>query len=72
MVALYENREQLALMELRKIDQQKRISQEQQQHAQQLAARDLVRGLAHEIKNPLGGLRGAAQLLEKALPDEIV
>jgi len=69
-VALYENREQLALMELRKIDQQKRISQEQQQHAQQLAARDLVRGLAHEIKNPLGGLRGAAQLLEKALPDE--
>jgi two-component system nitrogen regulation sensor histidine kinase GlnL len=56
-------------MELRKIDQQKRISQELQQHAQQLAARDLVRGLAHEIKNPLGGLRGAAQLLEKALPD---
>ncbi len=57
------------LMELRMIDQQKRISQELQQHAQQLAARDLVRGLAHEIKNPLGGLRGAAQLLEKALPD---
>ena len=69
-VAIYEQREQLAVMELRKIDQQKRISQELQQHAQQLAARDLVRGLAHEIKNPLGGLRGAAQLLEKALPDE--
>ena len=69
-VAIYEQREQLALMELRTIDQQKRISQELQQHAQQLAARDLVRGLAHEIKNPLGGLRGAAQLLEKALPDE--
>ena len=60
----------MALLELRKIDQQKRISQEQQQHTQQIAARDLVRGLAHEIKNPLGGLRGAAQLLEKALPDE--
>ena len=28
-----------------------------------------MRGLAHEIKNPLGGLRGAAQLLSKALPD---
>ncbi len=69
-IAVYDHQEQLALMELRKIDQQKRISQEQQQHAQQLAARDLVRGLAHEIKNPLGGLRGAAQLLEKALPDE--
>ena len=69
-IAVYDHQEQMALVELRKIDQQKRISQEQQQHSQQLAARDLVRGLAHEIKNPLGGLRGAAQLLEKALPDE--
>ncbi|MFL7909423.1 nitrogen regulation protein NR(II), partial [Escherichia coli] len=50
-------------------DNQRRLSQEQLQHAQQVAARDLVRGLAHEIKNPLGGLRGAAQLLSKALPD---
>src|SRR5690606_6049167 len=31
--------------------------------------RALVRGLAHEIKNPLGGLRGAAQLLARELPD---
>ena len=69
-IAIYDQHEQMALLELRKIDQQKRISQEQQQHTQQIAARDLVRGLAHEIKNPLGGLRGAAQLLEKALPDE--
>lgn len=68
-VTISEHPQQLILMELRKIDQQKRISQELLQHAQQLAARDLVRGLAHEIKNPLGGLRGAAQLLEKALPD---
>eukprot|EP01132_Coremiostelium_polycephalum_P023306 gene23306-27725_t len=30
----------------------------------------LVRGLAHEIKNPLGGIRGAAQLLARELPDE--
>ena len=57
------------VVELRKIDQQKKISQEQQQHAQQQAAKELVRGLAHEIKNPLGGLRGAAQLLQKELPD---
>ena len=69
-IAIYDQHEQMALLELRKIDQQNRISQEQQQHTQQIAARDLVRGLAHEIKNPLGGLRGAAQLLEKALPDE--
>ncbi|WP_284069820.1 histidine kinase dimerization/phospho-acceptor domain-containing protein, partial [Escherichia coli] len=35
-----------------------------------LAARELVRNLAHEIKNPLGGLRGAAQLLEESLSEE--
>ena len=57
------------LIELAPMDNQRRLSQEQLQHAQQVAARDLVRGLAHEIKNPLGGLRGAAQLLAKALPD---
>lgn len=62
-------RELLILLELKPIDQQRRISQELSQHAQQQAAKELVRGLAHEIKNPLGGLRGAAQLLEKTLPD---
>ncbi|WP_330961647.1 nitrogen regulation protein NR(II) [Photobacterium sp. 53610] len=62
-------REVLILLELKPVDQQRRISQEISQHAQQQAAKELVRGLAHEIKNPLGGLRGAAQLLEKTLPD---
>lgn len=56
------------LLEMRLIEQQKKISQESQQWAQQQAARELIRGLAHEIKNPLGGIRGAAQLLEKELP----
>lgn len=59
----------LILLEMSPMDNQRRLSQEQLQHAQQVAARDLVRGLAHEIKNPLGGLRGAAQLLNRALPD---
>ncbi|MTD37478.1 nitrogen regulation protein NR(II) [Erwinia sp. CPCC 100877] len=59
----------LILLEMSPMDNQRRLSQEQLQHAQQAAARDLVRGLAHEIKNPLGGLRGAAQLLNRALPD---
>lgn len=58
------------LFELRKIDQQKRISRENQQNAQHYAARELIRGLAHEIKNPLGGIRGAAQLLEKVLENK--
>jgi two-component system nitrogen regulation sensor histidine kinase GlnL len=38
-------------------------------HAHQ-ATRALVRGVAHEVKNPLGGIRGAAQLLAKELKDE--
>ncbi len=59
----------MMLLELKPIGQQQRISQELSQYAQQQAAKELVRGLAHEIKNPLGGLRGAAQLLEKMLPD---
>lgn len=58
----------LALIEIHLVDQQKKISQELQQRTQQQVARELVRGLAHEIKNPLGGLRGAAQLLERELP----
>ena len=61
--------DQKILLEMAPMDNQRRLSQEQIQHAQQVAARDLVRGLAHEIKNPLGGLRGAAQLLSRALPD---
>ncbi|GAL29267.1 nitrogen regulation protein NR(II) [Vibrio maritimus] len=63
------NKELMLLIEMRKIGQQKRLTQELNQHAQQQAAKLLVRGLAHEIKNPLGGLRGAAQLLSKMLPD---
>jgi two-component system nitrogen regulation sensor histidine kinase GlnL len=57
------------LMELLPIDNRLRISQEEQLHAQQNTARLMVRGLAHEIKNPLGGLRGAAQLLDAELPN---
>ncbi|PIJ42354.1 nitrogen regulation protein NR(II) [Tatumella sp. OPLPL6] len=64
--------DQQILLEMAPMDNQRRLSQEQLQHAQQIAARDLVRGLAHEIKNPLGGLRGAAQLLSKALPDPVL
>ena len=33
------------------------------------AARESLRGMAHEIKNPLGGIRGAAQLLERELAE---
>lgn len=59
-----------ALIECQQIDQQKRIIQESQNENQHQAARHLVRGLAHEIKNPLGGIRGAAQLLQRQLPTD--
>ena len=55
------------LLEFKQIDQQKQISVEVFQQQQWESARDLIKGLAHEIKNPLGGLRGAAQLLNKEL-----
>lgn len=58
------------LLEIRQIDRQRKISQDNVQQHQHHAARELVRNLAHEIKNPLGGLRGAAQLLESSLDDE--
>ncbi len=58
------------LVELRQVDRQLRISREENLIAQHTTTQVLVRNLAHEIKNPLGGLRGAAQLLERELPDE--
>ncbi len=57
------------LVELRELDQQIRIAREAKLLEQQQANRELIRNLAHEIKNPLGGIRGAAQLLERELPD---
>lgn len=55
----------LILLELKPIDQQRRISQEISQHAQQQAAKELVRGLAHEIKNPLGDCAGPRNCWKK-------
>ncbi len=56
------------LLELQQVDRQLRIYREAELFNQQIASRDLVRGLAHEIRNPLGGLRGAAQLLAAEAP----
>jgi len=56
------------IVELQQIDRHIRISKEEQLLAQQNISRMLIKGLAHEVKNPLGGIRGAAQLLELELP----
>ena len=58
------------LLEVRPIDQQLKAAREEQLAQQQQASRELVRNLAHEIKNPLGGIRGSAQLLERELASE--
>ncbi len=57
------------LLELNQVDRLLRLTREEARLEQHMANRAVIRGLAHEIKNPLGGLRGAAQLLERALPD---
>jgi len=58
------------LLEIMQIDRHLRIAHEEHLLVQQQAARELLRGMAHEIKNPLGGLRGAAQLLESELQSD--
>ena len=57
------------LVELSDASQHQRITRENALLAQVGGNRLMIRQLAHEIKNPLGGLRGAAQLLERELPD---
>lgn len=56
------------VLEFQQMDQQLRIAREERMLIQQQANAELLRNLAHEIRNPLGGLRGAAQLLEHELP----
>jgi two-component system nitrogen regulation sensor histidine kinase GlnL len=66
-VSPVEVNEATLMLEFRHIDQQLKIAREERLLEQQQANRDLIRSLAHEIKNPLGGIRGAAQLLEREL-----
>jgi two-component system nitrogen regulation sensor histidine kinase GlnL len=55
-------------LEFHQQDQQMKIVREEKILAHQQLNRELIRNLAHEIKNPLGGIRGSAQLLERELP----
>jgi two-component system nitrogen regulation sensor histidine kinase GlnL len=58
-----DNRTDRVLVEMIEIEQQTRLDREERTHGLAQANKELVRNLAHEIKNPLGGIRGAAQLL---------
>jgi len=58
------------LVELTGVDRLLKISRDENLIYTQETSRAVIRGLAHEIKNPLGGVRGAAQLLARELPNE--
>ena len=66
----YSNKDKYLLLEFIRLKTQHKLSQEESILSQYEASKSLLRGLAHEIKNPLGGIRGAAQLLERELDDE--
>jgi two-component system nitrogen regulation sensor histidine kinase GlnL len=55
------------VLEIRPLERQAQFAQDELNLLQQQTTQQLARGLAHEINNPLGGIRGAAQLLQKAL-----
>jgi two-component system, NtrC family, nitrogen regulation sensor histidine kinase GlnL len=55
------------VLEVSEIEQQLKVDREERQLGLTEANRQLLRNLAHEVKNPLGGIRGAAQLLEAEL-----
>lgn len=57
----------IIVIEAHSLDRLLRISREESMQSTQETSRNLVRSMAHEIKNPLGGIRGAAQLLAKEL-----
>ncbi|MBB5211568.1 nitrogen regulation protein NR(II) [Microbulbifer hydrolyticus] len=59
----------LLLLEVQSMDRLLRIAREDALISAQETTRNLVRGMAHEVKNPLGGIRGAAQLLQRELSD---
>lgn len=58
------------LVEMTDVTRRSKISRENALLVQHGAGRQMIRQLAHEIKNPLGGLRGAAQLLERQLENQ--
>tara|TARA_B100001248_G_scaffold182570_2_gene139022 strand:+ start:217 stop:1311 length:1095 start_codon:yes stop_codon:yes gene_type:complete len=60
----------LLLMELQPVDRFLKINREEAILSAHDTSRNLIRGLAHEIKNPLGGIRGAAQLLDEEIVEK--
>ena len=66
----YKSQGKFLLLEFIRIKTQQKLSHEESILSQYEASKSLLRGLAHEIKNPLGGIRGSAQLLERELDND--
>jgi len=66
----YKSEGKFLLLEFIRIKSKHKLSHEKSILSQYEASKSLLRGLAHEIKNPLGGIRGSAQLLERELAGE--
>jgi two-component system nitrogen regulation sensor histidine kinase GlnL len=70
MTPLLQNEQaEAVVMEIEDVERYQQLSRDERWLTQQHLVHQLLRGLAHEIKNPLGGLRGAAQLLAAELQD---
>jgi two-component system nitrogen regulation sensor histidine kinase GlnL len=65
-----QGRVQALILEITSTERQQRIQAEENKLMQNQISTTLMRGLAHEVKNPLGGIRGAAQLLQRELTHE--
>ena len=70
MIVAPSDRAEEVIIELLPVEQQTRQEREERLLEQALANKELIRNLAHEIKNPLGGIRGSAQLLEMELDNK--
>ena len=66
-VSHYSGKGRGLIVEFRALDYQQKINQEMARRSQHLAARDLIRSLAHEIKNPLASISIYVQLLQKKI-----
>ena len=66
----YQGNGKFLLLEFIRLKTHHKIAHEESIRTQYEASKSLLRGLAHEIKNPLGGIRGSAQLLERELSNE--
>ena len=66
---LAKDQQAICLLEVIQVDRMVKISREEHILSETQATQNMLRGLAHEIKNPLGGLRGAAQLLASELTE---